>query len=154
MLNTPIIVYDDYEPQQVSDLIAKAKALTDFVPGAQQRIDFSLTQGQAAPDEDENCNILHIIRQGIEDGRTLRKIRWCNIDYNSGTGGVMEYVCLWDDEPDIDNWRGPPQNPFTDILPGESLHPRCRIFKWAGVNKEELRTVLQRPRVRRKRTAS
>src|SRR5438094_188617 len=60
----------------------------------------------------EACDeLIRVIRQGLENGRTLRRIRSCNIDYDVGTGGVTDYVCQWDDEPNIGNWRGPERNP-------------------------------------------
>src|SRR5437016_2124401 len=117
MLNQPIIGYGELLPQEISDLLTQARALKDFKPEAQKRIHFAEEWAICGPEPDGV--LVRVIRQGIEDGRVLRKVRYCEIDYDTGSGGVREYVCLWDDEPDIDNWRGKPQNPYTDILPGD-----------------------------------
>jgi len=109
MLNRPIIRYGELSQQETDDLVRQANALRDFIPRAQKRIAFS---GGAAPCEPKGCDeLIRVIRQGLENGRTLRRIRSCNIDYDVGTGGVTDYVCQWDDEPNIGNWRGPERNP-------------------------------------------
>ncbi len=107
----PIIRYGELPQQETDDLVAQAKALRDFIP-AQKRIQFS--QDSALCESKDCDDLIRVIRQGLEDGRTLRKIRYCEIDHDTGSGGVWQYVCLWDDEPDIGNWHGRERNPYME----------------------------------------